>query len=242
LLLVASGALKLPLEQALQHYKHRLGLGRVAYNLSLREQLGQRSYIAALGGLRAMVADLAVIQAHAAWERTDWPRVLLLFRQATSLQPRIILYWEMAAWHMGWNASAAAMRDESQPRLALRIKHQREYFAIARDLLERGIANNPDKPQLYEALGRLYRDKYQDHCRASEQFALAAKQAGAPSYDKRFAAYELSACAGHEREAYTRLRALYDLGEQERLPTLIKRLKAMEEALAIPAEKRIPDS
>jgi len=176
-----------------------------------------------------------------AWERTEWGRVLFLFRQVTTLQPHVPLFWDMAAWHMAWNASAAAMNDQSQPRLALRVKAQREYFALGKDFLERGIKNNPDKPQLYEALARLYREKYNDHAHASESYAKAAALPEAHSYDKRFSAYELSYCDGREREAYERLRALYDEGEKERLPTLIKRLKFFEEKLNVPPEQRIPD-
>src|SRR6202011_6033107 len=164
-----------------------------------------------------------------------------LFRQATTLQPRAILFWDMAAWHMAWNASMAALNDPMQPRLALRVKAQREYFALGRDFLERGIQNNPDRPQLYESLARLYREKYKDHERAAEFFGKAAALPGAPGYDKRFAAYELSYCDGREQEAYWALQRLYDMGEQERLPTLITRLKAMEEKLDIPREQRIPD-
>ena len=151
------------------------------------------------------MADVLFIQAHVAWERTEWGRVLLLFRQVTTLQPRSILFWDMAAWHMAWNASAAALHDPTQPRLALRIKAQREYFELGKDFLERGIKNNPDRPQLYEALARLYRDKYNDHEHAAEFFEKAAALPGAPSYAKRFAAYELSQCEGREREAYDRL-------------------------------------
>jgi predicted Zn-dependent protease len=147
----------------------------------------------------------------------------------------------MAAWHMGWNASTAAFNDPAQPRLALRLKAQREYFGLARDLLERGIKNNPDRPQLYEALARLYRDKYIDHEHAAEFFAKAATLPGAPSYAKRFAAYELAQCPGREREAYDRLHALYSSGEKERLPTLLRRLKELELKLEIPLDQRIPD-
>jgi len=147
----------------------------------------------------------------------------------------------MAAWHMAGNASAGAINDPSQPRLALRVKAQREYFALGKDFLERGIKNNPDKPQLYEALARLYREKYNDHARASECYAQAARLPGAPSFDKRFSAYELSYCDGREREAYESLRALYDEGEKERLPTLIKRLKFLEDKLNVPPEQRTPD-
>ena len=88
---------------------------------------------------------------------------------------------------------------------------------------------------------RLYRDKYNDHLDASACFAKAATLPGAPGYDRRFSAYELSYCDGHEREAYEQLRGLYDEGEKERLPTLISRLKYLEEKLNIPIEQRIPD-
>jgi len=239
--LIGLGLLKLPIERnlaALHRQEHFRG---VEFNLDLREKIGQLGFIAALSGFRAIVADALFIQAHAAWENTEWGRMLLLFRHITTLQPRVLLFWDTAAWHMAWNASVAAMNDQKQPRLALRVKAQREYFALGKDFLERGIKNNPDRPDLYEALARLYKEKYKDHERAAEYYAKAATLPGAPIFDRRFSAYELSYCEGREREAYERLRGLYDEGPQERLPTLIKRLKFLEEKLGIPEDQRIPD-
>lgn len=241
-LLLGFGAAVLPLERNLSAEHQRLHLRGVEFNVDLREQIGQLGFIAALSGFRSLVADVLFLQAHVAWERTEWGRVLLLFRQVTALQPRSILFWDMAAWHMAWNASVAALNDPAQPRAALRIKAQREYFAIGRDFLERGIRNNPEKPQLYEALARLYKDKYNDHARASEFFAKAAALPGAPGYDKRFAAYELSYCEGREREAYDQLHRLYEMGASERLPTLLARLKFLENKLNIPQDQRIPET
>jgi hypothetical protein len=235
------GAARLPVERQLAQIHRQAHLRSTDFNLDLREKLGQLGFVAALSGFRSIVADILFIQAHVAWERTEWGRVLLLFRQVTALQPRVLLFWDMAAWHMAWNASVAALNDKTQPRQALRIKAQREYFALGKDFLERGIRNNPDKPQLYESLARLYKEKYNDHERASEYFAKAAALPGAPAYDRRFAAYELSHCDGRERDAYQQLRALYNEGEKERLPTLISRLKYLEEKLNIPPEQRIPD-
>ena len=240
--LIALGALKLPVERDLAVLHRQEHFRGVQFNLDLREKLGQLGFIAALSGFRAIVADGLFIQAHVAWERTEWGRVLLLFRHVTTLQPRATIFWDMAAWHMAWNASVAAMNDRAQPRLALRVKAQREYFALGKDFLERGIKNNPDRPQLYEALARLYKEKYKDHEHASEFFAKAAALPGAMSYNRRFSAYELSYCEGREREAYARLRGLYDEGQQERLPTLITRLKFLEDKLGIPQEQRIPDA
>src|SRR5436190_15433059 len=161
------GGIKLPIERQLAAAHHRLRFRTTELNLGLREQIGQLGFIAALSGLRSLVADVLFIQAHVAWERTEWGRVLLLFREATTLQPRSIMFWEMAAWHMAWNASVAALQDRSQPNELLRRKAQQEYFALGKDFLERGIKNNPDRPQLYESLARLYKDKLNNHAIAA---------------------------------------------------------------------------
>ena len=127
-LLLIFGVIKLPAERALALQHRQVSVSEIA-DLDLRERIGQLGFVAALSGFRAVVA----------WERTEWGRVLFLFRQVTTLQPHVPLFWDMAAWHMAWNASAAAMNDSSQPRLALRVKAQREYFALGNDFLERGI-------------------------------------------------------------------------------------------------------
>ncbi len=240
LLLLAFGAVRLPIESSLaaRHrsaYFHETRLG-----LDLREQIGQLGFLAALSGFRSLVADVVFIQAHVAWERTEWGRVLLLFREATTLEPRSILFWDMAAWHMAWNASVAARHDPTQPNEALRRKAEQEYFALGKDFLVRGIKNNPDRPQLYEALARLEKDKLADHAAAARLYARAATLPGAPEYAERFAAYELSYAPGHERSAYAALLQLYRRGPRERLPTLLKRLKILEEQLDIPSGQRIP--
>lgn len=241
LCLLLFGAVRVPLEHELTETHRRLHFQAIDFNLDLREQLGQLGFVAALSGFRSLVADALFIEAHGAWERTEWGRLLFLFRQITTLQPRVVLFWDMAAWHMAWNASAAAMNDPHQPREALRLKVAREYFQLGKDFLERGIKSNPDRPELYEALARLYRDKLEDHSHASEFFAKAAALPGARSYTQRFAAYELAQCSGSESEAYAQLRALYDRGEQERLPTLLRHLKRLEIHLNIPPDQRIPD-
>ena len=123
--LIALGALKLPIERDLAAVHRQEHFRGVAFNLDLREKIGQLGFIAALSGFRSIVADALFIQAHVAWERTEWGRVLLLFQHVTTLQPRAILFWDMAAWHMAWNASLDAMIDQTQPRLALRVKAQR---------------------------------------------------------------------------------------------------------------------
>jgi tetratricopeptide (TPR) repeat protein len=152
------------------------------------------------------------------------------------------MFWDMAAWHMAWNASVAMRENRALPREALRIKAQREYFKLGEDFLLRGIQNNPDKPTLYDRLGMLYRDKFNDHERAAAAYEKCAQIPGAPEYAHRFALYELSHVPGREREAYDALMQLYRRGESEHLPTLLNRIQALEEKLSVPAEQRIDTS
>ena len=237
--LLLFGAVRLPIESRLNE-EHRAAFFHGAkLNLGLRQQIGQASFIAALGGFRALVADGLWIQAHIDWTRTEWGKMLFIFNNVTALQPRNIMFWDNSAWHMAYNASASALDDTRQPRLALRLKHQHEYFLIGKDLLERGIQNNPDHYKLYESLANILRDKLHDHCAAAVQYANAARFPDSPTYEVRFAAYELSYCPGRERDAYNELVRLYRLGEKQWLPTLFSRLQYLQEKLNIPPSQRI---
>lgn len=234
------GLIRLPVERRLNIAQHEAGLRGGLPDIGLREQIGQLSYAAALGGFRSLVATFLWIDAHTAWEETAWGRMAGIFESVTALQPRSLIYWDLAAWHMAWNASIAARENPREPSELLRIRAEREYQRLGRDFLERGIANNPESYMLQERLGVMLRDKFGDHAGAAEAFERAARMQGAPSYVKRMGAYELAQVPGREREAYERLRSIYDLGEQERLPRVITLLKDLEEKLDIPTHDRIP--
>lgn len=238
-LVAVFGAAKMPLEQSLDKAQRAANLRTVAIDLGLRERVGQMGFLAALSGFRSALAAFLYIEAHNAWERTEWGRMAGLFDTVTTLQPRSLLYWDMASWHMAWNASVAALDDKSQPSEALRVRNQREYFKLGRDYLERGIANNPDSAFLYERLGFLLEQKFQDHCAAAEAYLRASELPGAPPYIARFAGYQMSKCPGREREAYDLLKKLYDKGSDERKATLITILKELEKKLDVPPQDRI---
>jgi len=238
-LLAAFGAATLPFQARLAAEAKAANFRSTELNLGLRERIGQMGFLAALSGFRSPLAAFLWIEAHSAWEATEWGRMAGLFNTVTTLQPRSILYWDMAAWHMAWNASVAAMQDEKQPSEALRIRAQRQYFDLGRDFLERGIRNNPDRYQLYLQLGVLLRDKYEDFCGAAAAFLKASEFPDAPAYLPRFAGYMMAKCPGREREAYELLKSLYLQGEKHRLPTLVNVLHEMEKKLDIPAAQRV---
>ncbi len=238
-MLLGFGALRWPMEARLTQENRAAFFGDVQLNLSLRAKIGQLGFLAALSGFRTLVADLIWIQAHTAWEKVEYGSMNLMLNTVTTLAPHNVNFWEMSSWHMAYNASVAAMNDPKEKKIAVKLKRQREYFMIGKDFLERGIVNNPQAYVLHQSLGAIYRDKLQDHWDAFLQYDQAAKLPNAPTYEKRFAAYELAKVPGQEREAWERLRKLYDMGERERLPTLEKSLKAMEEALHLPEDERV---
>ena len=237
--LLIFGAARLPLEKSLEAAHREAGLRSAALNIELREQIGQLAYAAALSGFRSLVAAFLWIEAHTAWEQTAWGRMAGLFQSVTGLQPRSLVYWDLASWHMAWNASIAARDNPKEPSEFLRRRAEREYHEIGRDFLQRGIDNNPDAYLLRERMGIMLRDKFSDHCGAADAFAAAAERPEAPPYVKRLAAYELSQCEGREHEAYERLRAIYLLGENERLPRVITLINELEEKLDIPSSDRL---
>lgn len=240
LLVIVAGAILLPWQKELQSSARKAGFHSVALGIDLREQIGQSGFLAALSGFRSPVAAMLWIEAHGAWEKTEWGRMNALFNAVTTLQPHSLLYWDIAAWHMAWNASVAALQDKHQPSEVLRERARRQYIQLGKDFLERGIRNNPDSYFLQERLGILLRDKAEDHAGASAAFAKAASLPGAPAYVARFSAYEAAKVPGMEKEAYDRLRALYDQGESMRMPALVAQLRRLEEKLGIPADRRIP--
>ena len=239
LLLAAFGAALLPLQIRISNEARAAGFRKTDLSLGLRERIGQMGFLAALSGFRSPLAAFLWIEVHTAWENTEWGRMAGLIDTVTTLQPRSVLYWDMAAWHMAFNACVAAMQDTKQPSEALRIRAQRQYFNMGRDLLERGIRNNPDKYQLLLQLGVLLREKFEDHCGAAEAFMKAAEFPDAPLYTRRLAAYEMAKCPGRERESYELLKKLYLEGDKQRLPTLINLLQDMEKKLDIPASERV---
>ena len=242
LFLVLFGAAKMPIEQRLDAEQKAAHLRKATLDLSLRERVGQMGFLAALSGFRSPLAAILWIEAHNAWEKTEWGRMAGLFDTVTTLQPRSNTYWDLAAWHMAYNASVAAREDKKQPSEALRIRNERQYIKLGRDILERGIRNNPDSSFLQERLGVILRDKLNDHPGAAEAFLKASQLPNSPPYVARMAGYEMSKSPGREAEAYKLLKALYEKGPDERKPTLITTLKELEKKLDVPEPERIPSA
>jgi hypothetical protein len=241
-ILVAVGMLLIPWQGALHSRAVKAGFRTTALDLSLREQVGQTGFLAALSGFRSPLAAFLWIEAHTAWEKTEWGRMAALFGTVTTLQPHTLLYWDIASWHMAWNASAAALQDPHQKSQLLRERSSLQYREHGRDIIERGIANNPGSWLLRERLGILLRDKFGDHAGAADAFQQASALPGVPSYVHRMGAYEEAKVPGRESRAYDLLRRIYEQETAMHTPRMLSRLRDLEKVLNMPSDRRIPET
>jgi hypothetical protein len=237
LVLAAWGMFKLPWEARMTANLEARRLGGFKITAGLRQQTGQAGFVAALGGLRAAVADLLWIRAHVAWQDVQYGRMKLLFDACTTMQPRRVMFWDLSSWHMAWNGAGHIM--DSVPDKAEQRAKMEAFFKLGEDYLLRGIENNPDSWELYDRLGMLYRDKFHDHEKAAAAYDEGSKRPGRLDYMRRFGVYELSQVPGREREAYDRLLGLFRESENEWLPSLLFHLQRIETRLGIPDEQRI---
>ena len=216
--LLALGTLLLPWEKNIAEIQPVPSLHQEKILYPLWKVAGASGCIIALSGFRAPVAAGLWIAAFTAWEKKEWKRMADLMEVVLLLEPHQIVYWDMASWHLAWNASHAA------------INNQEKLFYIqrGRSILEEGIRHNPESSLLYERLAVLLRDQLQDHAAAAAAFAKAATLPGAAPYLRRFAAYELAECPEQEAEAYAQLKALYQEGPEQRVPALLATLERLE--------------
>src|SRR5438093_1111480 len=130
ILLVAFGAAKMPLEDALTGSLREQRLQMPPPDLGWEENFGQM-VMSTLGGVRNLVASITYLEAYTAWADLDWGKVDTLMTLTTRLQPTEPSYWDEASWHMAYNAASHYLNDKN---LRYAIKHQRY-----RDLVQRGI-------------------------------------------------------------------------------------------------------
>ncbi len=145
---------------------------------------------------------------------------------ATILQPRVALFWDLASWHMAWNAAVAAENFSGEPSETRRRIEARKWVEAGRELLERGTRAVPEKSILFQRLGDLYWQRLADYQAAASCYREALTKGDAPVFLERFVGYAL-AKAGDREAALEYFRNLrLSLGEHpdpERKPEVLDR-------------------
>lgn len=238
--LLLFGLIKLPVEEAATRQLRAARLLSPPLDLSVRENIGQMSFAAALGGLRSLIASITYLQAYQAWENIDWAKVDSLFQLTTTLQPRYANYWDEAAWQMAYNAASSYLNNQ-ELNSAVRGKLYHDHIDRGIAILRDGLRVLPDEPRLWNGLAEIYERRQIDPRKSAECYLQLLRVTKNPRYG-RFAAYQLALTSDPSQwqRAYDLLKSAYD--QKQRLPTLINTLKSLEERLEIPANQRIPDA
>ena len=192
LLILAWGALKLPWEMRMTQEQRLATVGFSGPTaVAVREKLGQGLVLASLGGFRGLAANVLMLQAHGAWEQQQWIRVRSNLELATLLQPRVALFWDLASWHLAWNAAVAAEQYGGEESETRRRVEARRWVEAGRELLERGTRAVPEKAVLFQRLGDLYWQRLGDYRAAADCYREALAKGDAPAYLERFVGYAL---------------------------------------------------
>ncbi|MCX7886706.1 MAG: hypothetical protein N3B01_05540 [Verrucomicrobiae bacterium] len=240
LVFVAVGWGTIPLQVGIEQHRLQLKFGGMPVTRQMRDVLGQGLVVAVLAGFRGLAADFVWIWSHTDWEQKRWFQQYNKMQVATLLQPRSVLFWDVGAWHMAWNIGYAERTDPSNATVAQGIKREMLWHQRAEQFLLRGIQNLPNRYELYFKLGWLYEQKFQDPCRAAEQYGLAARFADAPRYVARMHCRRLASC-GRLTEAYQCWKRLWQ--QQTATPgerQIVEReLRRLENEMDIPDSERI---
>lgn len=191
-LILGWGAVKLPWEMRMTRAQRQATVGFSGPTaVAVREKLGQGLVLAALGGFRGLAANALMLQAHGAWEEQQWVRVRSALEVATLLQPRVALFWDLASWHLAWNAAVAAETYSGGSNETRKRIEARKWVEAGRELLERGTRAVPEKALLFQRLGDLYWQRLADYQAAAACYREALTKGDAPPYLERFVGYAL---------------------------------------------------
>ena len=203
--------------------------------VAVREKLGQGLVLAALGGFRGLAANALMLQAHGAWEEKQWVRVRSALEMATLLQPRVALFWDLASWHLAWNASVAAEQYSPEPSETRKRLEARKWVEAGRELLERGTRAVPEKALLFQRLGDLYWQRLSDYAAAAGCYREALTKRDAPPYLERFVGYALEKSGDQEAalEYFRELRrSMGESPDPQRKPEVVERkIRSLEEQI-----------
>ena len=240
LILLLWGAIKPPLETKLHQLEDISNPPLLVHQAwPATSQLSYGFSIALFSGFRGFVANALWLEVHTAWEHQNWTRLYSLVRTVTSLQPESVLFWDIGAWHFGWNASLAAQwRETSNPaRAEVESMH---WIEKSRTLLEESLAIHPNSTRLLLAMADLHWHRLRDYRAAALFYERAAAQPNAPAYAKRLAALAYEQ-AGDLQIAYQHFQKIWQLSKEHpaRSPDhweLIQtKLIELEEKLDLPA-------
>ncbi len=244
-IIVTSGVLRLPLEARLEKQLTEHHFREGTPGLDMREQLGQMGFVAAFGGFRSLVASMLDMLAYISFSNSEWGEVDRNYALICRLQPRMEKYWELASWHMAYNAVSYYKNSNpatEQIRQAVKDSLVSDYIERGKSYLQQGLVFLPENANFHRDLAHIFRDKDPNPPKAAEHYRKAFELSQRAHLERNYA-YELVKCSepNRWREAYEILKRHYDLGDRHRSASVIRDLKILEKRLHIPVILRIEE-
>ena len=115
--------------------------------------------LGAFAGFREAIAGLLWVRTDEFFHNGDYESIMPMIRLITWLDPHQIDVYETGAWHMDYNFTDSQERSD------------RRYLPMSLALINEGIANNADEPDLYsdKAFVHYFR-KFQDFPKSADAF------------------------------------------------------------------------
>lgn len=205
--------------------------------------LGGSLIAAVFGGLRGLAADGLWLRTYAAWARRDLPATGRLIHLVTLVDERPLDFWINGARMLAYDTPhwRLVAGGDGQVGAVVRRRIIRERAAVALKYLDEGRRFHPGSAALCIEAANIHLNLTGDLEAATRWYREAAGKANAPRYAARIYA-ELLCRQGRYREAHAWLCALcpsLPAGDPDAMRgVILRRIAALEDLLAIPAERR----
>jgi hypothetical protein len=222
----------MPFEQELSEelkVQHNLA---PSFDVEARAGLSQKGFVASFGSLRPTLAVFYALSTSSLHSQSDWEGLEDAFETIVLLDPYNPYYWDIGAWHMGYNASSASKDNDELPPLR-RQSLAKSYLEKGDHFYDRGILANPDSYDLRMAKARLWSRPTvnPDYSKVAKTLERVLQDLNLPEQQenrvKRNLFYALLRVPEKVNEAYVLGRELYET-PQNRVPSLVNGLCVLQ--------------
>lgn len=177
----------------------------------LGDDVGQGMLLGVFGGFRTVLADFIWLQGYHYWEQHDQPDTEAMIYLASTLDPRMLTFWDNGSSEIGLDIPAWVYRDATLPRDQQPAAYEKARIVQAgRALafLDRGLQFHPGDFTLLKDQATLYDNNLHDLPKAAEKWRMAAEADDSPFFAGRLYVRHLVKL-GKKMEAYDYLKKIY---------------------------------
>lgn len=219
----------MPIEQQLAEELHELKLVPPRLSLEDRSKLKQKAFVVTYGSLRPTIAAFMASASIRLHSNQEWGKIEHNFEEIVLLDPYNFHYWDMASWHMAYNAAADKRDDKSLTEVASNRVFEK-YIQKGKDIIDRGIEINPDNWKFLNLKAALEGNRFRnpDYPAAIETHKKMLTMPDLPFHAIRSAnaniIFNTQKLPERHQEAYDLALKSFEIGGQYRTPIVLNQL------------------